>query len=265
MNSLRNLIKINGIDVSWIELGRAGKGDDVIILHGSFCNADIMREYAEKFAKGNHVILIDLPGHFVSEPQMFSDFDALTNCIVEIIKTFRKLNIIAKKPILHGWSLAGSLVLNIAASEPQLLKEGVVLDGDSEWINKVIPPFISSEQLIGTFKGLLSTPSVGVSQETVAQLIEKSEHCLCNWQVANADLTMDFSLNITDKLDKIVIPISIIFGEFDFLSSVERQKILASSIKNAKLHIIPGGMHQICIEKPAYIHDLLERSALEEN
>lgn len=259
MNSVRNLIKVNGIDISWIELGKKNKGDDLIILHGSFCNGDVMLDYAKPFAKKNHVILIDLPGHYVSRSQMFIDFDYLTECIIETIKKFKELNIITKKPILHGWSLSGSLVLNIAASEPKLLKEGVVLNGDSEWVNKAIPQFESQEQFTAIFKGLISNPSSGVSEDTVNRIIEQTKFTLCSWEVANADLIMDFSLNITDKMNKIEIPINIVFGEYDFLSSVERQKVLANSIKNSKLHIISGGMHQVCIERPDYIYDLLTK------
>lgn len=107
---------------------------------------------------------------------------------------------------------------------------------------------------------MLSNPSMYSDEEEIWDLMNNLKFCTCDWEVANADLTMDYSLDIEHKLKYIEVHIDIIFGNMDFLTQMGRQMSLAASIKNCQLYVVAGGMHQVCIDRPQHVYETLVKS-----
>lgn len=250
-NSQRQQIKITvnqkDYDMTYIELNNCNK-KDMIISHGSFYNADGMLDFAKYFMEDYHVIVPDLPGHYDKPSQAVNDF----SLFVEIYKTFIEAlvnrGVIQEKPYMAGWSLGGSLTLALACKN--ILGKAIILDGDSKWTEAVLPAFPNQDIFQKTLQDLIGKPSVGADSKLIEEILLQLPKYLTDYQTANKDMDMDYSLDIREELKNIKIPVIITFGTLDFLTSLRKQQELVAAIDDATFISIEGGTHQVCTDRP---------------
>ena len=116
-----HFVKIDGVRIHYIE---QGKGDPVLLLHGSSFNSRTWEETGTLAAIANsgfRAISVDLPGKGLSEKGNFSEDMA---DFIERLSDILALD----NPILLGASLGGFVALSFAISHPKSVR-GLILAG----------------------------------------------------------------------------------------------------------------------------------------
>lgn len=207
-----------------------------------------MLDLAEYFKTDYHVILPDFPGHYGNPTQAVDNFDLFVAIYKTFIETLVRNSVIKEKPYMMGWSLGGSLTLALASQN--VLEKAVLLNGDSKWTECDLPRYTDDTMLREGFKLSFNSPSEGADPKMVEHMIATIPECVTDYQTANKDLDMDFSLDIRENLKNIKIPVILIFGDHDFLTTLKKQEELVNAIDGSILIPIVGGTHQVCADRP---------------
>ena len=106
-----------------------GQGETIVMLHGWGMHSGILNGLSSVLSKHFKVISIDLPGHGYSSTQCPLTLQAVGEQILSQIDTD-----------CHwlGWSLGGSIVMNLAAMAPERFRSMTLLSAN--------PCFVSQEQ-----------------------------------------------------------------------------------------------------------------------
>ena len=156
--------------------------------------------------------------------------------------------IISKKPVFHGWSLGGNVALSLAVNHSHLLEAIVMICSDYHW-DCELGEFPNEEVAQGKVAHLLNmVKSLHIAPERVQALIEDMPVTLANAYSCNNDSTIATEFDFTINLKDISIPVAIVCGEIDPLTSVGKQETLQSTVQNGKLKVLSGCSHSIVLE-----------------
>ncbi len=210
-----------------------GTGEDLVLLHGWGFNSELFNALVERYKDKYRITLIDLPGHGRSD-----DVDGgLDEWCNEVIKK------LPKNPILLGWSLGGLLAINIASKYP---------------ISKLIlvaatPNFVQSKNWkfgidADNFKQFSNTLELNLSkglkrfvslQSKDKAQIKKLNHAIDNYPASTQALSQGLEIllnsNLTNKLEDVNTPISVILGDHDTLVPHAISHWYANITSNIKL------------------------------
>lgn len=101
-----------------------GHGEDVILVHGWGMHAGFWREFAALLADSYRVTSLDLPGH--GRSQMIDEFS-----LSEIANALIKVS--PEKAHWVGWSLGGSIVLQLVALYPERVRTVSLIAGNPKF------------------------------------------------------------------------------------------------------------------------------------
>ena len=103
---------------------RIGEGKQAIILIPGFaCSGDVWNQTVDSLRSNYTCYILTMPGFAGTASEANPSFDNWTKQIADFIRN-EKIN----KPILIGHSMGGGLALNIASTQPNLVKSIVVVD-----------------------------------------------------------------------------------------------------------------------------------------
>ena len=107
------LIKIRNININYVRYGTKSK-NTIVLLHGWGQNIEMMQPLGNAFQDTNDIVILDLPGHGLSEePEEILEVPDF----VEIVKGLLDyLNV--TNPILIGHSFGGKISLLYASKYP---------------------------------------------------------------------------------------------------------------------------------------------------
>lgn len=212
--------KVNGINIHYEEYG---EGKPIILLHGNGECYKIFNVLIEKLRSCYKVYAIDSRCHGESDNPKEITYDLMCDDIIQFIK---ELNI--EKPIFYGFSDGGIIGLLIAMKEPDLL-------------SKLI---ISGAQL---------NPD---AVKTMDLIITKALYYLTGKKLFRL---MAKEPNIKpEELSKIKIPVHVLAGEKDVIKK-EHTELIANSISNSTLEIIPGENHGSYIIHSEKLYGIMEK------
>jgi len=113
-----------------------GEGEPIVLLHGWGMHSDCWGRFADELAKNHQVIKIDLPGHGKSEMVC-----SLT--LTEITKQLL-LQVPAKAHYI-GWSLGGSVLMQMAAVAPERISSMTLIAASPCFVQQ--PNWMSAMQV----------------------------------------------------------------------------------------------------------------------
>lgn len=110
-----------------------GQGPRVLVfLHGILLDANLNRRLAvDLAARGNRVILLDLPGHGLSERPMRASFHRMDTYAHHVVNLLDHLDI--DQAVVGGVSLGGNVSLLVAAQAPERVRGLVIEMPVLEW------------------------------------------------------------------------------------------------------------------------------------
>lgn len=253
----RQLITVNGEKMSYIQLGNAKSNKDIVIIHGSAFNATVMIPYAELYSKDDYnVIVLDTMGHYGNLSKSKDTFEDLSDSVAGAIKQLQKEKKIGQKVELQGWSLGGSITLDIAARYPEIVKSAGIIDGASNWHGMDLGHYDDEETKNLSVEGFLRTLASkkaipGIVDKLASQVAEIS----APYEACNNDFLIDKTLNVDNELKDIKAPVNIFYGTDDTLSTIEIQKDMANSIKKSKITFVEGLGHMAVLDNPQAVYD----------
>lgn len=110
-----------------------GQGKAIVLIHGWAMHTGVWRLFAQQLAKQYRVILVDLPGHGLSENVEPYTLDKVSRALIKVVS----------EPIFSvlGWSLGASVAITIAKQFPGRVNSLILLAGN--------PRFVKSEDWSG--------------------------------------------------------------------------------------------------------------------
>lgn len=100
-------------------------GPPVILIHGLASNSRIWDDVAPRLARGRHVVALDQRGHGLSDrPTDGFTFDKVAGDILAVIDALK-----LERPALVGHSWGGNVAVAFAASQPEVCRALVLVDG----------------------------------------------------------------------------------------------------------------------------------------
>lgn len=244
-----------------------GNGKETLIFgHSMLFNLRMFDQQVEYLKNNYRCIRFDFRGHGKSEsPVDGYDLDTLTEDAVELIKV---LNCGPCRFI--GFSMGGMVALRAALKYPDLINSLILIDTSSEhepdsgMLRNKIMLFIAryfglkplANKVMNMFFGnhFLGNPDKKEIRT------DYKKHFTANDRIGivKAVKGVLFRKGITDKIRKIEQPTTIMVGEKDQLTRLDKAEILHASIDNSVLKVIPRAGHMSPVEEPEIVNTLIE-------
>lgn len=213
-----NMEKIIYVNQCRINLTIEGSGEPLLFLHGNGEDHHYFQQQREAFSKQYQCIYMDSRGH--GESDLGTSGLSLKLMADDVIKVVEDLNLSSVNVL--GFSDGANIAILAALKQPTLFKR-IILNGAN------INP-----------KGLKTSVYLSILKETMTVRGVKKE--LLSLMINEPQLKFD-------DLKKIQCPTLVIAGERDMIKT-SHTKMIAASIPNAKLVIIPNADH-FCAFKQA--------------
>lgn len=256
----REIVNVNDIDMSYIQLGNPESEKSIVIIHGSTFSALAMVPYGELYVKdGYNVILVDTPGHYGILAKSKAVFSELTDSVANFMKVLIEDGKLSNKSEVHGWSLGGSICFDLAIRHSEIVKSIGIIDGSSNWHGLDLGHITDYENKLDAVTKLANDlKSTAVSQEAVNKYVLEYPFTLAPVEACNNDFIIDKVLNVDDRLSDIDVPVYIFYGSIDTLTTIEKQNEILSKLKDGKLFVAEGYGHMAVLEDPKTVYNAFE-------
>jgi len=226
-----------------------GQGAPVVLVHGWAMHSGVWRDFARALAQHYRVTCIDLPGHGHSE--------TISPFTLEQIGAALAASLPEQPCYWLGWSLGGTVVLDVAERFPERVISLALLAGN--------PLFMQTGTWPGMEARLLDAFADGVSenrQATLLRFLSLQVNGLADCKVLLKKLkasmlecdvpdpgTLLGGLEILKKLDlrpafsRLTCPVSVILGGKDLLIPASIADQLPQLNANCEVHILDASGH----------------------
>lgn len=241
-----------------------GSGLAVILMHGIMSNRTVFDGVVERLRPDYRVINVDLRGHGDSEP---ANSYELTDFSTDVVALIEQLG--AVPAAMVGWSMGGTVALDIALCRPELLSRLVLVDGTPslmkrpDWEPGLSPSAAEGlgallaedwDQGAATFAGLVLGDTSDKVRRTYTAVT----------QAARPDVTLTcFStmggLDLRERLTQIGLPVRVIVGAEDGVCPAPASEYLAAQL-GGELEVIPDAGHAPFLTMPDAFEAALRRA-----
>lgn len=252
----RTIVDVKGEKMSYIQLGNVESKKSIVIVHGSAFNASAMLPYGELYAKdGYNVVLVDMPGHYGNIAESKDTLKDLSDSVANLMKNLIKEKKLPQKSEVQGWSLGGTVALDIAARYKNIVNSVGIIDSASNYYGLELP-LVTEETKLPTLESvLISLKSTAVSQDILDGILAKLPNILASAEAVNNDFAIDNVLNIDSSLKNINVPVYNFYGKDDALTTIDKQYDMMKSIKKGELFVAEGYNHLAVLENPQLVYD----------
>jgi pimeloyl-ACP methyl ester carboxylesterase len=222
---------INGVRI-WYE--SFGNGKPVLVLHGGTGSLEDMREQIRALAASHLVVAVDSRGHGRS-----TDSDApLSYALMadDMLKLLDQLNI--PQTDIVGWSDGGIIGLDLAMHHPERVGRVVAIGANYD------------------VDGLNEKPDLNAAIPPVPGFYQRNAPDPAHWPVLYRKVVAMWATepNYTlAELGRIKARVLIMAGEFDVIKRSHLDQ-LAHAIPGADEVIVPGGNHNMALNKPGEVN-----------
>lgn len=212
----------------------SGEGKPLILLHGNGEDSSIFEDQIEAFSQKYQVIAIDTRGHGRSEHGQYPlSFTRLALDIVEVMGYFN-----VRKAAIVGFSDGGNIALYVALKYPEYVQSLIIVGANLETDGmKKLPVF--QVKLAYKMTKLLGNVSRYFNQRK--QII---------------DLMLKQLQLTPEQLQTIQAPVLVVAGDHDMIEE-DHTKLIAASLPNSQLKIIPDADHFLIMKKPDLFNRLV--------
>lgn len=242
-------MNINDKLVNYIEYGNP-KGKPIVLLHGWGQNIEMMKPVGEFFKEKYRVIIIDLPGHGMSDEPTYAY--TVYDYVAVIKKLLKEIDV--DNPIIIGHSFGGKIGL-VYSSMYKVSKLILLGSPYKKAITKL-------SLKIKIMKKLKKIPVLRLFENVVKKRMGSTDYRDAS-PIMRQIMVNTVNLDISEVLNKIKAPTLIIWGSRDEAVPVEDAYELEKLIPNAGLVVIDGASHYAYLEHLSYVIKIIN-SLLEE-
>ena len=244
------VVHVNGSSLFYIE---EGTGVAIICIHPPVLTSQNFTFQINELSRDYRMLAFDIRGHGKSQPSQ----QAVTYPLVveDIVALMDHLNL--SKAYLCGYSTGGSIVLEFLMAHPERSLGGIVVGGMSEVKDKKLRKNILMGLILSKMKAIRTIAfsvswTNSVSFQHFLELYREAKRT----HAKNAEQYYKYSLsfNATDLLERIELPILLLYGEEDKAFHPYAQ-ILHERLPKNELHFIPNVDHRI----PTKAHDEMNK------
>jgi len=251
-------VSINGTDI-YHEVH--GAGEPVLLLHGGFCSIEMMRPQIEALASDYTVYAPERPGHGRSP-----DVPGPISYAQSVADTLDYLDAMGvQRPHIVGFSDGAIIGLVIALQHPGRLRSLVAISGNLD------PSGFVDELLAdGPADNTADDPADNTADDPADNTADDEESALDPTRVMynalspdgpkHADVVLDKLRHLwthepniaSDELAGISAPVLIMAGDRDVIKP-EHSRLMALSIPEGELCIVPRASHALLDERPGFV------------
>ncbi|WP_299366200.1 alpha/beta hydrolase [Winogradskyella sp.] len=254
-----------------------GEGDDIILLAGLTCSADVYNETIEEFKDEYRFHKLTLPGFAGVDPIQNPEL-GYTDAIQKLIVAYVRENKITK-PIIIGHSYGGFLALKLASENPDLPKKLIILDA-LPFLPAIQMKEIQNEQdalkMAETIKtNMLNSVSQSEEERFESQLkfakymVKDGDKAkvIAKWGAISDPVSMAqavfemYSTDLRDQIIEIKAPTLVIGSWIGYKnfgvtkeSNTESYKLQYKNIKNVTIDMSDTGNHFIMWDDPKFFY-----------
>lgn len=240
-----------------------GQGEPLVMLHGWAMHTGIWREFAQQLGQHCQVICLDLPGHGRSEVLEHFTLEQISSALLAAI------------PVPHfsllGWSLGGTIAMDMLNRCPERVKKLIVLAGNPLFVQSDDWPGVKPEVLDGFAEQLNRDVALTLVRFLALQvnglahgkaLLQTLKHAMLECSPPSTE-TLQAGLEILKQSDlrEVLIrnqcPISLIQGDRDTLipqASAHRLRQLNPAID---VHLLDKAGHVPFLSHPQPLANLI--------
>ncbi|GMR08438.1 MAG: pimeloyl-ACP methyl ester esterase BioH [Gammaproteobacteria bacterium] len=230
---------------------QAGRGADVVLVHGWGLHGGILEGLAHELMSSYRVTIVDLPGHGRSRLMPGDELNRQS-----ILQSLSEVT--PQTATWIGWSLGGMLAMEMALTAPQRVS-GLITFATSprfvrsdDWPNAMQPEQLAgfAEQLTrdwqGTLKNFLALQMLGSdgAREHIRYL---QEHMLRYGEPNRAALECGLEIlqqtDLRDRLAELQCPSLFVYGELDRLVPAAVAGDIRRLLPNAGVVVVPHAGH----------------------
>ena len=215
-----------------------GNGPTVVLLHGAGDTAGSWARVARALVRRHHVVAPDLAGHGESSP---AHGPLSLSQILEGLRFVLDSEAVGERVTLVGNSMGGWVALLFALRSPQrvrlvVLENGTGLRGEGSPLELVPKTRTEAQDLANRVLGAAARP-------LPAFVLDDMMRELARGPVARL-IESDWERFLLDgRLGEVAAPVDLIWGERDGVLSLPLAERTAAALRDARLHVVPGGGH----------------------
>jgi pimeloyl-ACP methyl ester carboxylesterase len=247
-------ININGVKIAYTS---AGKGPDIVLLHGWMCNRNFWKYQIDFLSKKYHVIAPDFRGHGDSGvPETGYTVKQLVEDIYGLVASLG-----LKDVVLVGHSMGGMVAQEFALKYQDCLSSLILVTTiASDEQNTLISKRIVQESSTGEFQPIfLKYFKAWFGEEAPREVIQwVQEQMLTTPHEVGIRLATDYTFfDLRKQLGSIKIPALVIAGNSDASALPDESQILVNLIPKAKLFNIKNIGHFPMLEIPEALNNVI--------
>ena len=228
-----------------------GSGKTLVFIHGLSDNLSYWEFFATNLKHNYQVLRIDLPGHGQSELEYDNiTIDTYVNDLNNILK---ELNI--SKVNIIGFSLGSAVGLEFTIKYPKKV-ESLVLMSSFYKANKDLKIILNSfktaldnsfEEFYELILPMVLCPKIIEDNKKELDFLKNiaSQNANTKAYIKAIDVCLNF--NAEKYLSKINVPVLILAGLYDEISTLNMQRLLCDKIKNSKLIVFENMKHNLLV------------------
>ena len=241
-----------------VELGesvywRGGKGDVVVLLHGSNDQAGTWFAVAPKLVKQHRVIAPDLAGHGESGPH---EGPLPLSLMVERLHAVLDREG-AKRVTLVGNSMGGWVAMLYAMKYPEQVERLVLEDASGMIWGLTVPLVATNRDDAVKIMHAVHGPNAPVPEWAIDALLQPDAGASMKRVVAGG--VLDFLVD--QKLSSLKTPTTLIWGRDDGVLPVAYAEALQKKIAGSQLFVIDGAAHIPHRQQPEKFLECLSKSS----
>lgn len=242
MMAIGTFLRINGQDL-YSEV--AGDGDPVLLLHGGFCSLESLRPQSDALRPDHRVYAFERPGHGRS-----ADLDGEYDYAQGVADTVAYLNAMGVESAhLVGYSDGAIIGLLLAIEHPGLVRSLTAISAN-------LDPSVFTDPGGPTLNTIAGVERPDVERMHYERLSPDGPR--------HADVVVKKLFRLwtsephitTEQLARITAPVLVISGDRDTIPPAH-SLLIAASITDAQLCVVPGTTHHLVGERPDLISVLI--------
>lgn len=240
----------------------SGKGEPLLLLNGALMSFAAWQPLMPRLEASWKVIRCDLRGQFFSPGEAEPNLDAHVRDVLALVNHlgFSRFHV-------AGVSFGSFVALRLAARSPERIISVTPITStdyirDESWaLLEPLRDVLLAAQAEQVFD--LSLPMFGPEYvEQQKEMMGLQREWIVNlpeiwYRGVGQILVAVKEIDMRSDLPAVRCPALVISAEHDRIFPPEQGKVLAGSLRNARLETVPGAGHNLIVEKPAAVADLL--------